>query len=164
MTDTNTAVPVVAEVTVPVDPARAFDLYVARPGRTHPGNGLSGSPEAIVYEPFVGGRWYERASDGSEHDWGRVVSWDPPHRLGLVWMVGVQDGRWVYDSNPEHASRVDLTFEAIGAGQTLVRVVHTGFEAHGAGAASIRDGVTPGWQEDLQDLRNAAEREQAPVR
>jgi hypothetical protein len=79
-------------------------------------------------------------------------------------MVGVQDGRWVYDSNPEHASRVDLTFEAIGAGQTLVRVVHTGFEAHGAGAASIRDGVTPGWQEDLQDLRNAAEREQAPVR
>lgn len=52
--------PVEHEVFVSVDADTAFRLYVTRPGRTHPGEGQSGDPAEIVYEPFVGGRWYER--------------------------------------------------------------------------------------------------------
>ena len=155
MTSIDTAAPVIAEITVPADPERAFALYVDRPGRTHPREGLSGSPAAVVYEPLAGGRWYERGSDGREHDWGHVLEWDPPHRLVLAWMVGVRDGAWAYDPDPRHASRAEITFEAAGDGSTRVRVVHTGFDAHGGGASSIRNGVAGGWHEDLRDLWNS---------
>jgi uncharacterized protein YndB with AHSA1/START domain len=146
---------VTAEIGVPVDPATAFELYVSRPGRRHPAEGLSGAPAEIVYEPFPGGRWYERAADGRECEWGRVAEWDPPHRLVLAWMVGASTGEWAFDPDPAHASRAEITFEPTDRG-TCVRVRHTGLEAHGSGAASIRRGASRGWVEDLEDLLDAA--------
>lgn len=148
---------VTAEIEVPVDPATAFELYVSRPGRRHPAEGLSGAPAEIVYEPFPGGRWYERARDGRECEWGRVAEWDPPHRLVLAWMVGASTGEWAFDPDPAHASRAEITFDATDRG-TRVRVRHTGLEAHGSGAASIRRGASRGWVEDLEDLLGAAGR------
>lgn len=146
---------VTEEVVVPVDPETAFRLYVTRPGRRHPVAGLSGSPAEIVYEPFVGGRWFERAADGTEHDWGRVLVWDPPRTLTLAWMVGAEDGRaWAFDPDPARASRAQVTFEPVPGG-TRVRVAHTGFERHGAGGERIRRGVATGWAADLEDLRAA---------
>lgn len=152
---------VTAEVDVPVDPATAFQLYVTRPGRRHPTEGQSGAPAEIVYEPFAGGRWYERADDGREYEWGKVLEWGPPHRLVLAWMVGASSGKWAFDPDPAHASRAEITFEPTERG-TRVRVEHTGFEAHGPGAASIRRGVSQGWVEDLHDLRRAAGRHNLP--
>lgn len=152
---TITLTPVTAEVVVPVAPHRAFDLYVHRPGRTHPDEGLSGAAAEIVYEPFEGGRWFERGPDGGEHDWGRVLTYDPGQRLVLAWMVGAVEGEWVYDPDPARASRAEVTFQAVDGG-TRVSVVHTGFEAHGDGAASIHRGVSGGWGRDLDDLSRAA--------
>lgn len=148
--------PVTAEVTVPVDPATAFRLYVSRPGRQHPAEGQSGRPHRIVYEPLDGGDWYELDAEGRRYPWGRVLTWDPPHRLVLSWMVGAQDGPWSYDPDPDHASRAEITFTGTDGG-TLVRVVHTGFQAH-AGGDSIRRGVhgPTGWPDDLADLARAA--------
>jgi len=149
--------PVTAEIDLPVDPATVYRLYVTRPGRRHPADGLSGAPAEIVYEPFSGGRWYERGRDGREFEWGRVLEWDPPHRLVLAWMVGASTGVWAFDPDPACASRVEITFEPCAAG-TRVRVTHTGFEAHGSGAASIHLGVSGsgGWADDLRDLARAA--------
>jgi len=146
-----------AEIEVPVDPATAFALYVTRPGRRHPAEGLSGAHAEIIYEPFPGGRWFERAADGREYEWGRVAEWDPPHRLVLAWMVGASTGRWAFDPDPAHASRAEITFDPTEGG-TRVRVRHTGLQAHGSGAASIRRGATRGWVEDLEDLLGAAGR------
>ncbi|MCB0998220.1 MAG: SRPBCC domain-containing protein [Acidimicrobiales bacterium] len=156
MTTTSPLAPVSAEAVVPVDPATAFDWYVHRPGRRHPAEGLSGRPSEIVYEPVVGGRWYERSDDGAEHDWGLVLEWDPPRRLVLAWMVGAVDGEWRFDPDPTHASRAELTFDAVEGG-TRVRVVHDGLEAHGTGAESIRRGASTGWPEDLRDLARCVE-------
>jgi uncharacterized protein YndB with AHSA1/START domain len=155
MTTSATYAPVTAEITVPVDPATAFGLYVTRPGRQHPAHGQSGTPQAIVYEPFDGGRWYERDADGDTHDWGRVLIWQPPHRLVLAWMVGAPTGEWTFDPDPSHASRVEITFTAVDDG-TRVRVLHTGFETH-AGGDSIHRGVDSdlGWTDDLADLARA---------
>lgn len=153
----STVTPVTAEIDVPVDPKTAFRLYVTRPGRQHPVEGLSGKPAEIIYEPFAEGRWYERSEGGGEFDWGRVLEWDPPHRLVLAWMVGTASGTWAFDPDPAHASRAEITFEPIDGG-TRVRVTHTGFEAHGSGTDSIRGGVSGrgGWAEDFRDLARAA--------
>jgi uncharacterized protein YndB with AHSA1/START domain len=36
----------------------------------------------------------ERGDDGSECNWGRVLAWDPPHRLLVTWQI---NGQWQYD-------------------------------------------------------------------
>ncbi len=96
-----TFAPATAEIVVPVDPATAFGLYVRRPGRTHPAAGQWGDRVEIVYEPFDGGRWFERGADGSETDWGQVVHWDPPRRLVLAWMVGDTGEAWALRPGPQ---------------------------------------------------------------
>ena len=113
-------------------------------------------PEAIVLEPVAGGRWYERHADGTECDWGSVLEVDAPHRIVLAWHVGVVGERWGYD--PEHGSRVTVTFTAVGDRQTVVRLEHRDFEAHGAGAEAIRSGVADadGWAADLAAYAVAA--------
>lgn len=152
---TNPQLPVEHEVFVPVEPDTAFQLYVTRSGRTHPSDGQSGGPAEIVYEPFSGGRWYERDDSGREYDWGRILVWDPPRRLTLAWMVNAHSGIWAYDPDPAQASRADITFEPVESG-TRVRVRHTGFEQHGRAGSTIRRGVDNGWLEDLADLARAA--------
>lgn len=147
--------PVRHEVIVPVAPGTAFELYVNRPGRTHPRDGQSGDPTRIVYEPFAGGRWYEIDTAGREYEWGRVLVWKPPRRLTLAWMVGASTGVWAFDPEPAHASLAEITFEPVARG-TRVSVEHSGFERHGPSGMSIRRGVSIGWGEDLKDLLRAA--------
>jgi hypothetical protein len=53
-----------------------------------------------VLEPFVGGRWYERAHDGSETLWGLVLAFEP-RRILLSWQMGSD---WNYLPNPALAS------------------------------------------------------------
>jgi uncharacterized protein YndB with AHSA1/START domain len=83
-----------------------------------------------------------------------VLVWEPPGRMVLSWMIGVDGEMWAFDPDPEHGSRVELTFTPTEDGRTVVRVVHTGFEAHGAGAQAIHGGVgaSDGWPADLAEL------------
>jgi uncharacterized protein YndB with AHSA1/START domain len=81
--------PIVKSVTVCAAPARAFALFAERLARWWSLSRVHTSPDPVdcAIEPRVGGRVFERASDGRETLWGRVLAYDPPHRLAFSWVV-----------------------------------------------------------------------------
>jgi len=116
--------------------AVAFDVFVAQqwwPVDTH----HLAEPHGIeaVLEPFVGGRWYERAADGSETDWGTVLAWQPPYRLLLTWQVSAL---WTYEENPARASQIEVTFTPEGPHATRVDLTHRHLERYGTQAERMQ--------------------------
>ena len=86
-----TVPPVVKTVTVHVVPARAFELFAGDLARWWPIAQFHTGPDPVdcAIEPRVGGRVFERSTDGRETLWGTVLSWDPPHRLAFTWIIGL---------------------------------------------------------------------------
>lgn len=108
---------------------------------------------AVVVEPRPGGRWYERAADGSECDWGRVLAWEPPHRLVLAWEVSAD---WQHD--PGLVTEVEVRFHAEHADRTRVELEHRGLEAYADRAGDMRDTFDSpgGWPGLLERFAGAA--------
>ena len=103
----------------------------------------TGAPaETAVMEGRVGGRLYERMSDGNEADWGRLHVWEPPHRVAFEWFV---------TGTP---TDVDVRFVAEGDG-TRVELVHSGFERL-EDAERRRNGYDEGWALGLRQFAAAA--------
>lgn len=100
----------------------------------------------VVIEPRVGGRWYEVGVDGSECDWGRVLAYEPPHRIVLAWQL---DAQWRYD--PELVTEVEVRFSAVEGG-TLVELEHRNLERYGAAAEQVRSAIDSdgGWPRELR--------------
>ena len=100
--------------------------------------------DTVAAEPREGGRWFERADDGSELEWGEVRTWDPPHRVVVSWRVGADREQ----EPPERASEVEVRFTEREPSRTLVEVQHREFERHGDGADAMRRGMASdqGWQ------------------
>jgi uncharacterized protein YndB with AHSA1/START domain len=97
-------------------------------------------------EPRAGGRWYEKAADGTECPWGFVTAYERPHRLLLAWHLNPE---WDFDPDPAHATEVEITFEPDGD-RTVVTLEHRGFEALGERGPEVRDSVSsPGGWVDL---------------
>jgi len=99
--------------------------------------------QTAIIEPQGGGRWFERGVDGSECDWGRVLVWDPPQHLVLVWQLNAE---WQYD--PSLHTEVEVTFTAEGREQTRVRLEHRKLEAFGEKMEAVRKAVGSegGWK------------------
>lgn len=137
---------VCAVVVVDAPIQRAFEVFTERCDAWWPRPYRLGKTERIdiILEPRVGGRWYERTADGKAADWGKVLRWQPPNRVSLSWQIGIG---FVPEPNPQRASRVDVTFVETERVRTTVTVVHSEFERHGEGWASMRDGVAGdgGW-------------------
>lgn len=113
--------PVRKSIIVNAPPAHAFDVFARRFDAWWPRDHHIGKPamkEAII-EPHAGGRWYEKGEDGSECDWGRVLAWEPPHRLVLSWII---NGRFQVDDTVE--SQVEVRFLAEGERKTRVELEH----------------------------------------
>jgi uncharacterized protein YndB with AHSA1/START domain len=110
---------IVKTVVLRCDPQRAFTLFTEQAGlwwpdeRRHTGDPAS----EIRLESY--GRFFERASDGTEVELGFVRTFEPARRLIVDWYPG---------TGPDSPTQVEVTFEAIGAG-TRVTI------RHGPGAA-----------------------------
>jgi uncharacterized protein YndB with AHSA1/START domain len=141
MTATISPAPVRKSIAVKAAPERAFAVFTANMGRwwlrTHT---INASPmKDVVIEPRVGGRWYELGEDGSQCQWGKVLAWEPPHRLLLAWQI---NGEWKYDA--ALVTEVEVNFIADGGG-TRVEVEHRHLERMGDSAEAARQAVdSPG--------------------
>jgi uncharacterized protein YndB with AHSA1/START domain len=127
MSTSSTIPPIGGTVTVGVPIDKAFRVFTATFDTWWPHQYHIGQSDVaeVILEPREGGRWYERGVDGSECDWGRVLAWEPPHRLVFTWQIS---GEWQFDPDPEHASEIEVRFTADGPGQTTVEVEHRYFD------------------------------------
>lgn len=138
--------PIRINVELACSPTHAFDVWTRRIGLWWPASHtVSGDPVAIVFERHPGGRIYERTRDGAEHDWGEVVTWDPPRRLIY---------RWHLMFEPTDATTVDITFTG-QRGSTTVSIVHGGWDALGEVGPARRDRNRHGWAGLLPHYREA---------
>ena len=147
--------------TVNLPQAEAFSFFTGSMSRWWPTEYHIGEADMAdtIIEPRVGGRWHERGTDGSECDWGRVLTWEPPRRLVVTWQI---NGSWQYDGDPGHASEVEVTFTADGPDRTVVTLEHRHLDRLVDGQA-LRDGIAEGgggWSTMLELFARAAEASQ----
>lgn len=103
----------------------------------------------IAMEPHAGGRCYSEHVDGAAHEWGRVLAWEPPHRLVLAWLITHE---WGYQPEVLRGSEVEVRFSPLGGGATQVELEHRFFDRHGDGGEAMQAAVDApnGWTLVLQ--------------
>jgi uncharacterized protein YndB with AHSA1/START domain len=134
------------EVVVSGTPEEAFAAFTERMGDIKPKehNLLSSPIVSTTFEPRVGGHIVDRAEDGTECRWARVLVYDPPARVVFSWEIGPT---WQLETDPDNASEVEVRFVADGADRTRVALEHRHIDRHGPGWPAVRDGVdaAQGW-------------------
>lgn len=144
MTQTSPVVRRQIVVDAPVE--KAFAVFTERLGDFKPleHNLLAAPLVETVFEPRVGGHIYDRATDGTECRWARVLAFEPPHRVVFSWDIGPT---WQLETDPENASEVEIRFVEESAGRTRVELEHRNIDRHGPGWEAVADGVghDQGW-------------------
>lgn len=145
-------------ITVAVSQRRAFEVFTEGFGSWWPKEYSIGEADMADFalEPKEGGRWYEVGVDGTECETGRVIAFEPPERLVLVWHL---DGSWTYDPDPAHASEVEVRFIAESDAVTRVELEHRGIDRHGDGAGAVFGAVDSpqGWTYCLESFAKHVE-------
>ncbi|SCL45156.1 Uncharacterized conserved protein YndB, AHSA1/START domain [Micromonospora citrea] len=148
--------PIRRTITVAAPVERAFRVFTDSVDSWWPAEYHIGRADyaGAVLEQGEGGRWYERGADGSECDWGRVLAWEPPHRLVLTWQI---NGDWQYDPDPGRASEIEVRFTPAGPDQTVVELEHRHLERL-AGGQAMHDAVggDGGWTGVLERFAKVA--------
>ena len=145
MTQTEATV-VRKQVVVNTAITQAFTAFTERFGDFKPPeHNLLRAPIAeTVFEPRVGGHIYDRAADGSECRWARILAYEPPRRVVFSWDISPQ---WQVESDPELTSEVEVQFVPEGPNRTRVELEHRHLDRHGPGWQSVGEGVDSeqGW-------------------
>ena len=125
---------------------QAFDVFTRQFGDFKPRehNMLAAPIAETVFEPHVGGHIVDRAIDGSDCRWARVLVYEPPERVVFSWDIGPT---WQVESDPENASEVEVRFIAEAPDRTRVELEHRNIDRHGPGWEAVADGVgqDQGW-------------------
>jgi len=134
------------EIVVEAPIERAFRVFTDRFGDFKPReHNLLAAPIAeTTFEPRVGGHIFDRAEDGRECRWARILAYEPPTRVVFSWDIGPT---WQLESDPANASEVEVRFVAEGPTRTRVELEHRHIDRHGPGWDAVHDGVDgdAGW-------------------
>lgn len=134
------------EIVVDAPIERAFSVFTDRFGDLKPPeHNLLGAPIVeTTFEPRVGGHIVDRAEDGSECRWARILAFEPPDRVVFSWDIGPT---WQIEPDPAKTSEVEVRFVAAGGGRTRVELEHRHIDRHGPGWDSVYGGVDSdgGW-------------------
>ena len=144
-----TIAPIVRTVTVATAPARTFELFTAHYGAWWPKGKTPAKAQhvEIIVEPCANGRWFERDAEGVQTQWGKVLAWEPPHRLLLGWQL---NSHFEYD--PDFLNEVEVTFQPDGQGGTVVRLEHRDLERYGADAERLATQINGGWGDKVEQF------------
>jgi len=131
------------QVTVNAPVERAFRVFTTQFDKIKPRdhNLLQAEIAESVFEPFVGGRVYDRGIDGSECQWARVVAYEPPDRIVFTWDISPA---WQLETDSSRTSEVEVRFIAESAERTRVELEHRHLDRHGDGWQSMREAVRGG--------------------
>jgi hypothetical protein len=130
--------PVAKTLELGVTPEKAFDLFTNHMGRWWPLTTHSVSTDDardVRVDGRVGGTLREVTGDGVEHEWGVITIYEPGARIQFTWYPGLPE---------EAGTNVDVRFDATVSG-TRVTLVHSGWEARGDDAQTVRDNYESGW-------------------
>jgi uncharacterized protein YndB with AHSA1/START domain len=134
------------EVVVDAPVERAFRVFTEQFDRIKPRehNMLQVDIAQSVFEPFAGGRVYDRGTDGSECQWARVLVFEPPNRIVFTWDISPH---WQLETDPSRSSEVEVRFVAESDTRTRVELEHRHLDRHGDGWEGLREGVRgdDGW-------------------
>lgn len=143
---TQTAVTVRRHVVVDAPIDRAFFVFTERFGDFKPPeHNLLGAPIAeTVFEGRVGGHIVDRAVDGTECRWARILVYEPPVRVVFSWDISPE---WSIVTSPEMTSEVEVRFLPETAQRTRVELEHRYLERHGPEWEAVAEGVDgdEGW-------------------
>lgn len=134
------------DVVVGAPQERAFRVFVEQFDRIKPRehNMLGVDIAESVFEPRPGGRVYDRGVDGSECQWARVLSYEPPERLVFTWDISPA---WQIEGDLDRASEVEVRFVAEAPDRTRVELEHRHLDRHSDGWEGLREGIRgeQGW-------------------
>jgi hypothetical protein len=140
------------DVACPVE--HAFTTWTSDIGSWWPpDHTMTGTSDVeVVLQNRLGGRIFERASDGAEHDWGEVTVWEPPNQLGYRWHLG---------RDRSDATEVNIRFLAQSSDRTRIEIEHRGWQRLGSSAAEWRERNVIGWDSLLPNYLAAIEKGRA---
>ena len=124
------------QVVVDAPIERAFSVFTGRFGDFKPPehNLLGAQIAETVFEPRAGGNIVDRAADGSECRWARILALDPPERVVSSWDISP---RWTIETDQAQTSEVEVRFYAESPTRTRVELEHRHLDRHGPGWEAI---------------------------
>ena len=86
----------------------------------------------------------DRAADGSECRWARILAFDPPDRVVFSWDISP---RWTIETDQARTSEVEVRFYAETPDRTRVDLEHRHIDRHGPGWEAVTDAIDgpEGW-------------------
>ncbi|MEJ7705434.1 MAG: SRPBCC domain-containing protein [Geodermatophilaceae bacterium] len=134
------------QVVVDAPLTQAFAVFTERFGDFKPPehNLLGAEIAETVFEPRVGGHIYDRAVDGTECRWARVLAYEPPNRVVFSWDISPQ---WQIETDPDHTSEVEVVFIAEAPRRTALSwntATSTGTDPAGRPSAKAWAGTPDG--------------------
>ena len=125
---------------------RAFSVFTKRFGDFKPPehNLLSAPIAETIFEPRVGGHIFDRAVDGTECRWARILVYEPPVRVVFSWDISPE---WILETDLNRTSEVEVRFYEETPQRTRVELEHRGLERHVPSWEPVARGVEAdeGW-------------------